>query len=95
MTNTTLKGLDPRKVYEELGESAVLLCFCPSGEYCHRRIVAEWFEFHLGIIVPELGSDRKDTPNLATPAFDFYVAPVSIGHKQVWNSKTSTWELAS
>ncbi|MNE84045.1 hypothetical protein D3C80_1809130 [compost metagenome] len=51
-----LDKLDAREVYEELGENAVLLCWenVFKGEFCHRRIVAEWFERELGIIVPEL-----------------------------------------
>jgi hypothetical protein len=49
-----LGRLDPKKVYEELGEDAVLLCFEAPGEYCHRRVVAEWLENNLGIQVPEL-----------------------------------------
>lgn len=67
-----LRGLDPAAVYRELGEDAVLLCFCPPGQYCHRRLVAEWFEASLGVIVPELGVDRIDTPMCVTPHFDFY-----------------------
>jgi len=49
-----LAKLDPRKVFEDLGEDAVLLCFEAPGEYCHRRVVAEWLEKNLGIEVPEL-----------------------------------------
>ncbi len=49
-----LGRLAPRKVYEELGEDAVLLCFEAPGEYCHRRVVAEWLEKSLGVRVSEL-----------------------------------------
>jgi hypothetical protein len=49
-----LAKLDPKRVYEELGEDAVLLCYEIPGEYCHRRVVAEWLENSLGIQVPEL-----------------------------------------
>lgn len=67
-----LRGLDPAKVYEDLGEQAVLLCFCEVNVFCHRRLVAEWFEAKLGVIVPELGVDRLDTAMCVTPAYDFY-----------------------
>jgi uncharacterized protein (DUF488 family) len=48
-----LDRLDPRKVYQELGEDAILLCFEKAGEFCHRRLVAEWLERELGVEVPE------------------------------------------
>ena len=35
-----LRGLDPHQLYDELGENAVLLCFCKVGCRCHRRLVA-------------------------------------------------------
>lgn len=57
-----LNKLDPAAVYEALGENAVLLCWETPGIWCHRRLVAEWFEAHLGVVIPELGFDRKDCP---------------------------------
>jgi hypothetical protein len=73
--------LDPRKVYDELGDNAVLLCFCDPNEYCHRRLVAEWLEFHLGVLVPELGLARDETYVMAGEAYPFYVEPAK---KLVW-----------
>jgi uncharacterized protein (DUF488 family) len=52
-TKETLSQLDPRQVYADLGEDAVLLCFEKPGVFCHRRIVAKWLEDNLGISVPE------------------------------------------
>jgi len=49
-----LNVLDPHQVYGELGENAVLLCWEKSGEFCHRRLVAEWLKKELGIEVKEL-----------------------------------------
>jgi uncharacterized protein (DUF488 family) len=49
-----LDKLDPQQTYNKLGENAVLLCYERAGEFCHRRIVAEWFKIYLGIIVEEL-----------------------------------------
>lgn len=46
--------LDPKQVYEELGEDAILLCWEGRDKFCHRRLVAEWFEHALKIEVPEL-----------------------------------------
>jgi uncharacterized protein YeaO (DUF488 family) len=49
-----LNFLDAKKVYEELGENAVLLCWEKSGDFCHRRIVAEWLEKELKIEIKEI-----------------------------------------
>jgi hypothetical protein len=48
-----LSKLDPKAVYDELGQDAVLLCWEAPGKFCHRRVVAEWFEAALGIMVNE------------------------------------------
>ncbi len=50
-----LNKLDPKEVYKELGEEAVLLCWEPPGKFCHRRLVAEWLQKALGIIIEEIG----------------------------------------
>jgi len=54
-----LARLDPQKVFEDLGEEAILLCWEPPGKFCHRRLVAEWLEEHLGRRVPEVGMDER------------------------------------
>lgn len=46
--------LDPKEVLRDLGEDAVLLCYEKPGQFCHRRLVAEWLEEKLGIEVKEL-----------------------------------------
>ncbi|MDF0593744.1 DUF488 family protein [Methanotrichaceae archaeon M04Ac] len=51
-----LSKLDPREVYADLGEDAVLLCWEMAGAFCHRRLVAEWLEEELGVSVPEVGA---------------------------------------
>lgn len=70
--NTMLLRLDPRKLYDALGPSAVLLCWEVPGKMCHRRNVAEWLEFHLGVVVPEWGFDRWQTGWQSTPAYHFW-----------------------
>jgi hypothetical protein len=53
-----LEPLDASVVYKDLvdkfGEHVTLLCFEKPGDFCHRRIVAEWFEQELGVKVDEL-----------------------------------------
>ena len=53
-----LYALDPWTVYNEIGAEAILLCWEKPGEFCHRRIVAAWFEWHLKVNVPELGDEN-------------------------------------
>ena len=49
-----LDKLSPEKVYHDLGENAVILCYERPGVFCHRRLIAEWFCDRLGIKVNEL-----------------------------------------
>ena len=51
--NQVLSKLDPEKVFREL-ENSVLLCYEPNTEFCHRHIVAAWFEILLEEYVPEV-----------------------------------------
>ena len=76
--NAQLAKLDPAEVYAELGESAVLLCFCGVGEFCHRRIVAEWLEAALDVRIPELGYPRHETPYYTVEAYDFFARVESV-----------------
>ena len=48
-----LSKLDVNKVYKELDES-ILLCYEDARAFCHRHIVAAWFELMLGVRVPEV-----------------------------------------
>ncbi|MCJ7773400.1 MAG: DUF488 domain-containing protein [Desulfobacterales bacterium] len=50
---------DPQAIYEKLltefdGNDIALLCFEKKGEFCHRRLLANWLENVLDIKVPEL-----------------------------------------
>lgn len=61
-----LSKLDPKQVYTELGENAVLLCYEKWADikarktFCHRRIVAKWLEEKLGVKVEELNDENKN-----------------------------------
>lgn len=66
-----LAPLNPQRVHDQLVTLAgdaepVLLCYevppFTEKNYCHRRMVAEWFEKHLGIEVPELVIAPKSEP---------------------------------
>jgi hypothetical protein len=56
-----LNKLDAQKIFDELPENAVLLCYEKPNDWCHRRAVAEWFEKELGIEVSEIGLSREQS----------------------------------
>ena len=51
-----LDKLNPEKVFNDLREDAVILCWEKPGPgaLCHRRLIAEWFHDRLQIKVNEL-----------------------------------------
>jgi len=49
-----LGGLSPEGVYKDLGSDSTLLCWEPSGKFCHRRLIAEWLERNICIKIPEV-----------------------------------------
>jgi hypothetical protein len=89
-----LRGLDPAAVFADLGENAVLLCFCPIGQMCHRRLVAEWLEAALNVMIPELGEDPRDgdTQLWTTPAYAHYM---DLEQKQAWHDALTAPAAAS
>lgn len=57
-----LARLDPREIFERLGDASVLVCYEGPGYWCHRRLVAEWFESALGVVICEFGFSREVMP---------------------------------
>jgi hypothetical protein len=62
-----LADLDPSEVYEaiiaEYGDDVTLMCFEKlesPGDFCHRRLVARWFEKNLEVEVPEWQPKEKN-----------------------------------
>jgi uncharacterized protein (DUF488 family) len=49
-----LDNLNPAKVYDELGENAILMCHEKLPDFCHRHIVADWLSKSLCIKIEEL-----------------------------------------
>ncbi len=58
----TLNKLDPIQVYNDLGEDVILLCWEPTGRFCHRQLVANWLVAHVGKPVRELDEYRNGVP---------------------------------
>ena len=58
-----LDSLGPKEVTTQLekkragngGKPLVLLCWCSPGEFCHRRVWADWYHEKTGREIPELG----------------------------------------
>lgn len=63
-----LSGLDPEQVYREL-DNSVLLCYEANTEFCHRHIVAAWFEILLGINVPEAKAKDYEIEEVERPTY--------------------------
>ena len=58
--NKKLNKLNPKKVFQDLfalsnNKNIVLCCHEKAGDFCHRRLVAEWLTAHFNIEVTELG----------------------------------------
>ena len=47
------------KIFEEMEDGTVLLCYEKPGEFCHRRILAEWVEGKTGFIIPEWKNEKE------------------------------------
>ncbi|MDV6237616.1 DUF488 family protein [Leptospira ellisii] len=66
--NEKLFKLDAVEVLEQLkelsqGKDLALLCYEKPGDFCHRRLVAEWLERKTGIEVPEFSQVKKEETN--------------------------------
>lgn len=55
-----LKGLDPELILENLTDDTILLCYEENLDFCHRHLVAFWFELFLGVKTSEVKIE-KDT----------------------------------
>jgi hypothetical protein len=71
--NIVLSKLEAKTIYKQLGIDSVLLCYEAPECFCHRHIVAKWFNEQLGITVNEVAfSDYSQlsffntVPNLNT-----------------------------
>lgn len=49
-----LDKLNASEVYAELGNDSILCCYEKSSDFCHRHIVAKWFEEKLNKSIAEI-----------------------------------------
>lgn len=66
--NQVLKNLDVEEVYKELNNS-ILLCYENNKDFCHRHIVAAWFEIMLGIKVDEVKIENNQIKIIDKPQY--------------------------
>ena len=59
-----LDKLNPREVYNELGENAIILCWEASDKFCHRHIVAEWLFDNIGAVIEEIEETKLEYLNI-------------------------------
>ena len=60
---TVLSKLDPLKIVKSF-DNSILLCWEAPGEFCHRRLVAEWLKEATGEDVPEFVFERQPDSQL-------------------------------
>lgn len=63
-----LSKLNPEEVYRIL-DNSILLCYETNTEFCHRHIVAAWFEIMLGIKIPEIKSINYEIEEISRPEY--------------------------
>ncbi|MCY2962675.1 MAG: hypothetical protein NT069_03330 [Planctomycetota bacterium] len=66
-----LARLDADRLWCQLNYGRVaLVCYESPNVWCHRRMVAEWFERQMGVEIPEFGFARSAClPYYALPTF--------------------------
>ena len=57
--NEVLSKLDPMEMLEKIPRGSILLCYEDGNEFCHRHLVAFWFELFLGISSSEVIENPK------------------------------------
>jgi len=63
-----LGKLDPEEIYSKLSNN-ILLCYEESNQFCHRHIVAAWFEIMLGVKVPEVIIEMGIIKEVEVPSY--------------------------
>lgn len=68
-----LARLDPGKVVKALwgmtgGRDCALLCYEKPGDFCHRRLLADWMLKRTGLLIPEFGViEKPKEPEIIQP----------------------------
>ena len=57
--NQVLSQLDPNNMLKIIPDGSILLCYEDNNEFCHRHLVAFWFELFLGMNTSEVIENPK------------------------------------
>lgn len=63
-----LSELDPERVYKDLADS-ILLCYEDNDQFCHRHIVAAWFELILNKQIEEVALVNGEIVRVDRPEY--------------------------
>lgn len=66
--NQVLQKLNPEEVYQKL-DNSILLCYESNDKFCHRHIVAAWFEILLDVNVPEQKASGDKIEEVERPTY--------------------------
>ncbi len=64
------RNVDPKKLIEEIPDGTILLCYEAPGEFCHRRVLADWIERHTGVCVPEWKNESEENQEKSNKRVD-------------------------
>jgi len=53
------RDIKAESLLEEIPDGSILLCYESPGEFCHRRVLAEWIEHHTGVHIPEWKNEKE------------------------------------
>ena len=53
------RELTAESIIKLIPDNSILLCYESPGEFCHRRVLAEWLEKETGIEIPELKTEEE------------------------------------
>lgn len=53
------RNVKPQKLIDSLPDGALLLCYESPGEFCHRRVLADWIERRTGMVIPEWKNEKE------------------------------------
>ena len=53
------RNVNADKLIDFLPDGAILLCYEKPGDFCHRRLLADWVERHTGFVIPEWKNEKE------------------------------------
>lgn len=53
------RNINPQRLVDSLPDGTILLCYESPGDFCHRRLLADWIERHTGVVIPEWKNEKE------------------------------------